>query len=66
MDDEAIIFKWKEIGGPRIDLPKREGFGGQLTAVCIKALSGSIRQDFAPDGFACWIRFKAGGQKSHP
>lgn len=63
-DDGAIILKWKESGGPRIDLPKREGFGSQLAAVCIKALSGSMQQDFAPDGFACWIRFKASGQKS--
>jgi two-component sensor histidine kinase len=57
-DDEAIILNWKESGGPTIDLPKREGFGSQLAAACIKALSGSMQRDFAPDGFACSIRLK--------
>jgi two-component sensor histidine kinase len=57
-DDEAIILNWKENGGPRIDLPKREGFGSQLAAACIKALSGNMQQHFEPDGFACSIKFK--------
>jgi two-component sensor histidine kinase len=57
---ETIILNWKESGGPRIDCPKREGFGSQLIAACIKALSGSMQQDFAPDGFACSITFKTG------
>jgi len=59
VDKETIVLKWKEGGGPRIDLPKRQGFGSQLVAACIQALSGSMQQDFAPDGFACSIRFKA-------
>jgi two-component sensor histidine kinase len=58
-DDETIVLNWKENGGPTIDLPKREGFGSQLVAACVKALSGRMQQDFAPDGFACSIRFKA-------
>ena len=57
-DDGTILLKWKESGGPRIDLPKREGFGSQLAAACLKALSGTIQQDFAPDGLACSIKFK--------
>jgi two-component sensor histidine kinase len=57
-DDETIVLNWKERGGPTIDLPEKEGFGSQLAAACVKALSGSIKRDFAPDGFACSIRFK--------
>jgi len=57
-EEETIILKWKESGGPRIDLPKREGFGSQLATACVKAVSGSMQQDFAPDGLSCSIRFK--------
>jgi two-component sensor histidine kinase len=57
-DEGTILLKWKESGGPRIDLPRREGFGSQLAAACVKAVSGSIQQDFAPDGLACSIKFK--------
>jgi two-component sensor histidine kinase len=57
-EEETIILNWKERGGPRIDLPKKEGFGSQLAAACIKALSGTMQQDFALDGFSCSIRFK--------
>jgi two-component sensor histidine kinase len=59
-DDGTIVLNWKESGGPTIDLPKKEGFGSQLAAACIKALSGSIKREFAPDGFVCSIRFKVG------
>ena len=55
---DAILLSWKESGGPRIDSPKRQGFGSQLMAACIKALSGTLQQKFSPDGFACSVRFK--------
>jgi two-component sensor histidine kinase len=34
-EEETIILNWKESGGPRIDLPKREGFGSQLAAAAL-------------------------------
>jgi two-component sensor histidine kinase len=58
-DGDAIVLNWKESGGPRIDCPKREGFGSQLMAACIKALSGTLQQNFSTDGFACSVSFKA-------
>ena len=57
-EEETIILNWKESGGPKIDLPKRAGFGSHLAAACAKAVSGTMQQDFAPDGFRCSIRFK--------
>jgi two-component sensor histidine kinase len=57
---KTIILNWKESGGPRIVCAKREGFGSQLITACIKALSGTIEQKFAPDGFACSITFRTG------
>jgi two-component sensor histidine kinase len=60
--EETVVLQWKENGGPGIDLPKTEGFGSQLAAACVKAISGSIQQEFAPDGFICSIRFRLKGQ----
>jgi two-component sensor histidine kinase len=57
-EEETIILNWNESGGPSIDLPKGAGFGSQLAAACLKAVSGIMQQDFAPDGFSCSIRFK--------
>jgi two-component sensor histidine kinase len=55
---DGIVLAWKEIGGPRIEPPQRVGFGSQLVAACIKALSGTMQQTFAPDGFSCSVSFK--------
>lgn len=60
-DGETILLTWKEIGGPAIDPPQRIGFGSQLMTACIKALSGSMQQKFAPEGFSCSVTFRANG-----
>ncbi len=60
-DGDVIVLAWKEIGGPRIESPQRVGFGSHLIAACIKALSGSMQQKFAPEGFFCSVAFKPNG-----
>jgi two-component sensor histidine kinase len=55
---DTITLNWKESGGPKIECPKKEGFGSQLIAGCIKALSGTMEQHFEPDGFACSVSFR--------
>ena len=57
-DGKIVNLSWKESGGPRIGCPKKDGFGSQLMTACIKALSGTMLQDFAPTGFSCSISFK--------
>jgi two-component sensor histidine kinase len=57
-DGKTVSLSWKESGGPRIECPKKNGFGSQLMAACIDSLSATMQQDFAPDGFACSISFK--------
>lgn len=57
-DGKTVNLNWKESGGPRIECSKKNGFGSQLMAACIQALSGTMQQDFAPDGFACSVSFK--------
>ena len=61
-DGDAIVLAWKEIDGPRVESPQRVGFGSHLVAACIKALSGTMQQKFAPDGFICSVSFKAMGK----
>jgi len=61
-DGDAIVLAWKEIDGPRVESPQRVGFGSHLVAACIKALSGTMQQKFAPDGFICSVSFKANGK----
>jgi two-component sensor histidine kinase len=58
-DVKTVKLNWKETGGPRIECPKKDGFGNQLMAACIKTLSGTMQQNFAPDGFCCSLGFKA-------
>jgi two-component sensor histidine kinase len=57
-DGKTVKLNWKESGGPRIECPTKNGFGSQLMACCIKTLSGTMHQNFAPDGFACSVIFK--------
>jgi two-component sensor histidine kinase len=57
---DAIILNWKESGGPPLVDPEREGFGSHLMRACIKAMGATMQHEFAPNGFACSIAFKAG------
>jgi two-component sensor histidine kinase len=61
-DGDAIVLTWREIGGPRIETPQRVGFGSHLMTACIKALSGTMQQKFAPEGFSCSVTCKANGK----
>jgi two-component sensor histidine kinase len=59
-DGKTLTLAWKERGGPKIAPPDRQGFGSQLIATCVKALSGSMRLDFMPDGYACSLTLRIG------
>ncbi len=52
-DDGILTLTWKENGGPKIEPPNRHGFGSQLIAGCVKSLSGTLRPNYAPEGFVC-------------
>jgi two-component sensor histidine kinase len=53
-----IALTWKEWGGPSVKAPSKRGFGSQLLDTCIKSLSGTKRENFEPDGYACTLTFK--------
>jgi two-component sensor histidine kinase len=55
--DQDLVLNWKESGGPTVAPPLRRGFGSELIAACAKSLSGTVKSDFPPDGFACAMAF---------
>ena len=56
-DGSALALHWREKEGPKVELPKRQGFGSQLVAQCIKALSATYQSRFSAVGFECSIAF---------
>ena len=52
---QCLRFTWQEIGGPRIEPPRRDGFGKlMITQLVPKTLQGSASLEFEPDGVR-WI-----------
>ncbi len=56
--DQDLLLDWRESGGAKVTPPVKEGFGSRLIAVCAKALSGAVHPRYAPEGFACSMRFR--------
>lgn len=49
--DEMIELVWKEIGGPPVGSPSRQGFGTELVTRMASSFGGGPSQmDYAPDG----------------
>ncbi|MEP0324780.1 sensor histidine kinase [Bauldia litoralis] len=59
IDDEAaggpqFTWSWREIGGPEVSPPTRQGFGTFLIERVLAAdFGGSVRIEYAPDGVEC-------------
>ncbi|HEX4080501.1 MAG TPA: CheR family methyltransferase [Rhizomicrobium sp.] len=54
----AIAFHWREIGGPKVAKPAREGFGVKLIRQeAIYALRGCAHIEFKPEGLDVVVRF---------
>jgi two-component sensor histidine kinase len=56
-DKDCIALSWKEVGGPTVTATNKQGFGSQLIAASVKALSGAIHTEFSVDGFTCSLIF---------
>jgi two-component sensor histidine kinase len=47
----STVLRWLEIGGPRVNPPKRKGFGSTIIEQFIAAsLGAAVKVEFAPDG----------------
>jgi PAS domain S-box-containing protein len=55
-ENNHLVLRWTETGGPRVERPTREGFGTQLMAAMVLGhLKGTISFDWRPEGLACEV-----------
>lgn len=55
-----LRFEWREIGGPRVELPHSSGFGlAALSQMATLSFGATPNIDFAPDGFVYRIEANA-------
>jgi two-component sensor histidine kinase len=59
-DGRSLELTWNENGGPKVEPPKKQGFGSQLIVLCVKSLSGTLQPNYSPDGFACSMTVRIG------
>jgi PAS domain S-box-containing protein len=57
--DGRLILHWREIGGPAVKTPTRQGFGTRVIERMIGQLKGKARFDWHVDGLDCEITLQA-------
>ncbi len=58
-DDEGLLLRWEERGGPPVTPPERRGFGLRLIEYGLaREISGEVELDFSPDGLVCTWEMK--------
>jgi two-component system CheB/CheR fusion protein len=58
LDDGILHLSWREVDGPPVKQPERNGFGSELLHGEIGyRLKGKIKTEFNPDGLAVLIQF---------
>jgi len=56
--EQGVVLNWREHNGPPVRPPKRTGLGGKLIERAISyELDGSVKLDYAPEGFSFTARF---------
>jgi two-component sensor histidine kinase len=53
--DGQLILRWTETGGPPVQTPTHQGFGGRVIERLIGQLKGSACFDWRPEGLVCEI-----------
>jgi len=53
--DGQLALRWAETGGPVVQTPTRQGFGGRIIRQVISQLGGEARFDWRPEGLVCEI-----------
>lgn len=55
-DRELMVLDWTESGGPRVDKPKKTGFGTRMLQMAVRGVAGGeVRVDYDPDGLRCRV-----------
>ena len=56
--DGRAMMEWREIGGPPVTAPTRQGFGTRLVAAVLQGQGGKVESSFCPDGFTARIEIR--------
>jgi Polyphosphate kinase 2 (PPK2) len=65
--DGQLNLRWTETGGPAVQLPTRQGFGGRIIPQMIGQLGGKTRFDWRAEGLICEITLaREGGLHAQP
>jgi PAS domain S-box-containing protein len=54
-----LSLRWAETGGPAVQTPTRQGFGGRIIKQMIAQLKGEARFEWCPAGLVCEITLQA-------
>jgi PAS domain S-box-containing protein len=54
-NDERLVLRWIETGGPAVSPPTHKGFGTRVMASMINQAKGEIGFDWSPEGLSCEI-----------
>jgi PAS domain S-box-containing protein len=55
--DGRLNLRWTETGGPAVQSPTRQGFGGRIITQMIRQLDGKAHFDWRAEGLICEITF---------
>jgi PAS domain S-box-containing protein len=55
--DGRLNLRWTETGGPAVQSPTRQGFGGRIITQMCGQLNGNARFDWRTEGLICEITF---------
>jgi PAS domain S-box-containing protein len=56
--DGRLELRWTEAGGPSVQMPTREGFGGRIINQLVGQLNGSAHFDWRVEGLGCKINIQ--------
>jgi PAS domain S-box-containing protein len=55
--DGRAAFRWREVGGPKVALSGRRGFGSRLLEQVLRPQGGDVKFGFEPKGFHACVEF---------
>jgi two-component sensor histidine kinase len=53
-----LHLRWTEMGGPAVQAPRRDGFGGRIIQQVIAQLKGKTHFDWRTEGLVCDITLR--------
>jgi two-component sensor histidine kinase len=57
--DGRLLLRWREMDGPAVQTPSRQGFGKRIIEQMIGQLNGETRFDWRAEGLVCEIALQA-------